>query len=127
MAAVVASGLQRSIGIEILPELHRCAVDAYDKIASGTVEETCEVEFLCADAFVQEDWLESDVVFVTTTCFTDAAMQRLQRRLDKLKSGAYVITATRLLESPLFRLQKKSRIKYAKGSLGVFLWRKKDS
>ena len=126
VAAILLPHLKKSIGIEILPGLHGCAIKAKKRVDEW-LERECQVEFCCADIFENKSWLASDLVFVTTTCFTDEAMEKLEKSLQSLKDGAFVMTATRRLRTPAFELQQKTRLKYAKGSLVVYIWRKKET
>ena len=58
-------------------------------------------DFLDSTAF---DWTAADIVFVNSTCFSDALMQRLQAEAASLRTGARVMTLTKHFSMPAFQV-----------------------
>ena len=108
-----------STGVEILQPLHEAALRAHAACPRGSLRCT-DVRLVCADAFSMEPpWHEADVVFCTTTCFTDELIEQLEESAAQLRTGARLIVTTRELRHQVagLRLLRKEKLGYGKGSL----------
>lgn len=112
LAASYLSPFTRLVGIEILEGLHQAAIDVYSGYESNVrsllpatdLRSTQQIEFHCG-SFLDLDWT-SDVslVFANSTCFPDALMDQIAEQGEKLRDGTYVVTFTKELSSPYFKL-----------------------
>jgi hypothetical protein len=140
LCAAACHPLRLVRGIEILPELHAAASEALgvaraEKTAGGgtlraaLADGGTEVELHCGDAFAQgEPWsawaATADVVFATTTCFTDELHAKFGAAVAEMRVGSRLIVTTQALTSDAFVLLGEGRLRCAKGSLAYFAYRK---
>lgn len=140
LCAAACHPLRLARGIEILPELHAAASEALgvaraEKTAGGATlgaalaDGGTEVELHCGDAFAQDEpwtaWAATaDVVFATTTCFTDDLHAKFGAAVAEMRVGSRLIVTTQALTSDAFVLLGEGRLRCAKGSLAYFAYRK---
>lgn len=106
--AAFLAPLKKSVGIELLPELHTAAQmvgEQYRTEIQPQMEDARRKTELC---FQLGDIFEADLSDATIivshccTCFDDALMQRLSDKLESCNPGTRIITVTRGLSSPAF-------------------------
>lgn len=101
--------LKKSVGVELLPELHDAAALAGDRYRKEIQPQFTDARRSTALSFLQGDIFEADltdadiVVSHCCTCFDDALMQQLSDKLEACKPGTRIVTITRGLSSPAFR------------------------
>ena len=66
------------------------------------------------------DWRDSNIVFVNSTCFSQALFQVVERIALGLKQGARVVTLTYQLRSPCFKVVARGDLLMSWGSATVF-------
>jgi SAM-dependent methyltransferase len=122
--AVIASALlhnwERVWGIEILDSLSRLAggvLDNYDlKVRDlredGVTEQ--KIGFTRA-SLLDVNWCDGDVVFMSSTCFDKALMDSVRERAKGMKVGSYLISVTKRLKSPHFKLVGSQLVKQSWG------------
>jgi SAM-dependent methyltransferase len=122
--------LKKSVGIELLPELHEAAQmvgQRYrEEIQPKLSDERREtaLEYRLGDIF-EEDIQDADIVVShCCTCFDDALMQRLSDSLESLKPGTRIVTITRGLSSPSFELVGTSMCQMGWGQATANVYRK---
>jgi len=105
IAAALLFPFNKSIGIELLKEIYLGAIQA--KLGYETVnkKEVGRIEFINRNIF-DTDFSDADIVFAHCTCFPNALMIPLSKKLEKLKKGSRVIIVTRSLYSDNFLLKK---------------------
>ena len=99
---------KKSVGVELLPELHSAAqlvgqryADEIQPQLPDARRET-ELEYRLGDIFAT-DMSDADIIVShCCTCFDDPMMQRLSDVLETLKPGTRIVTITRGLSSPAF-------------------------
>ncbi len=70
----------------------------------GDPRASAKIELMCG-SFLELDWPSAaDVVFANSTCFDDELMDAIATQGQGLRDGALVITLTRALNSPYFKL-----------------------
>jgi protein-L-isoaspartate O-methyltransferase len=117
LTAAALHDLASATGVEILRPLHDAAVAAAARCDVGRTR----VELLCADALAHP-WQSCDLVFCTTTCFSDEMCARLEAGVHELRVGARLIVTTRPLRAEGVKLLRKGKLPYAKGSLLFFAY-----
>lgn len=102
--------LKKSVGIELLPELHEAAQmvgKRYSEEIQPQLEDArrdTQLEYRLGDIFTA-DLSDADIVVShCCTCFDDALMQKLSDKLEDCKPGTRIVTITRGLGSPAFEL-----------------------
>jgi len=129
-AVLTAAALYKlggALGIEIQPRLHLAATQAAARIDWGAVKtKKKKVEFRCEDGLGEkESWSNcADLVFCTTTCFTDEMLELFTARAAGLKKGARLCITTRGLKSKQFELVRSGVLPYAKGALTFYVYRR---
>ena len=112
LAAASLFPFAKLVGIEILEGLHNAAVEVcahYDRSVRPTFDSTDprstqEIEVVCG-SFLELDWpLDADVVFANSTCFDEQLMDDIATQGQALRDGVIVITLTKQLNSPYFKL-----------------------
>lgn len=98
----------KSVGIELLPELHNAALTVRDRYDAEIRPELTDhrkhsvIDLRMGDIF-EADLSDGDVIVShCCTCFDDDLMQKLSDRLEHCKPGARIVTITRGLSSPSF-------------------------
>jgi SAM-dependent methyltransferase len=83
----------RCIGIELLPNLHKLAVDVAETYDQNFRHKLAlqSVEFCCED-ILNYDWSDGTVIFACSTCFEDDLINAIGEKAKDLKQGAYLIT-----------------------------------
>lgn len=106
--AAFLTPLQKSIGVELLPELHNAAVMVGKRYQTeiqprlSDARRDTEISFLLGDIFEADLSDATIIVSHCCTCFDDTLMQRLSDKLEACKSGTRILTVTRGLSSPTF-------------------------
>lgn len=106
--AAFLAPLKKSIGVELLPELHGAAAMVGQRYSTEIQPQLTDARKDTELSFVLGDIFETDlsdctiVVSHCCTCFDDALMQRLSDKLETCKSGTRIVTVTRPLSSPAF-------------------------
>jgi SAM-dependent methyltransferase len=83
----------RCIGIELLPNLHKLAVDVTEVYNQNFRHKLAlqSVEFYCEDV-LNYDWSDGTVIFACSTCFEDDLINAIGEKAKDLQQGAYLIT-----------------------------------
>jgi SAM-dependent methyltransferase len=121
--AALHQAVAKSVGIEIVPELHMAAEDVKSKLPQW-VENKCKL--IKGDLFQHEQvWLDANVVYCPCTCFTEDMIKSLDDALSKTQPGTIVITTTRLLTNKDLRKKSTKRYRYKRGSLDFHVYVRK--
>ncbi len=100
--------LKKSVGIELLSELHEAARMVgrryIEEIQPQLADARCntKLEYRLGDIF-EANLSDADIVVShCCTCFDDVLMQKLSDKLETCTSGTRIVTITRGLSSPAF-------------------------
>ncbi|MBI3366342.1 hypothetical protein HY041_01790, partial [Candidatus Roizmanbacteria bacterium] len=61
-----------------------------------------KIEFIHSD-FLDYNFSDGDVFFIHATCFPDNEMDKLTKKLERIKRGSRIITVTKNLNSDSFQ------------------------
>eukprot|EP00611_Tribonema_gayanum_P002252 TRINITY_DN1163_c0_g1_i2.p1 TRINITY_DN1163_c0_g1~~TRINITY_DN1163_c0_g1_i2.p1 ORF type:complete len:299 (-),score=50.14 TRINITY_DN1163_c0_g1_i2:71-841(-) len=116
-------------GIEILEGLYKTSLEikkSWDEKHKEEAGASATVNFWHGDAtdLGVFDWSAADVVFANSTCFHDALMRSIADCCASLRVGAFVITFTRQLPSPLFTVLEHQMYEMSWGGATVFIQQK---
>jgi hypothetical protein len=112
LAAASLHSFGRLVGVEILEGLHHAALDVashYETSVRPTFKPTdprahAKIELICG-SFLDVDWPSyANVVFANSTCFDDDLMASIESQGQGLKDGSLIITLTRPLTGPYYKL-----------------------
>lgn len=124
IAAAMSHSFTRLIGVEIFDALCQQSYQALNSFLSQTSisqSNTPIIDVMCSDFRVNHEWHTADVVFVNSTAFDELLMHDLSRCCEYLLLGSIVVTLTRRLSSPHFRLIEEARYPCSWGDADAFI------
>ncbi len=129
IAAALLGSFSQVLGIELLPELYTEAKKVLLKFNKNVRPQlhpesrSVVVDYIHNDLF-DHDWSNGDVVFMQTTCFNENLMKRLEEQAEWLKPGSMVITLSKYLRSPSFKIIMNKKYPMGWGEATVFIHKK---
>lgn len=110
IAAAMVYPIQKSVGIELFPELYHCACEQRKQLATTANYLTAanNIEFILAD-FLTVDLNPATLIFINSTGFIGDTWKTLCKRLDTLPQLETVITTSKPLASDVFTPIKVSK------------------
>ena len=115
LTAAANHAFSSAAGVEILPPLHEAAQQAFERCNKSVL--LCpNITFHCADALTFP-WTSANVIFVSTTCWTEEMCAKLASDASSLQSGARLLCTSRELESSDLRLLRRGALPYGRGML----------
>lgn len=128
LLAAIMSDLGKCVGIELFDELHSAAQLALARYRTNILphvphKAAQHIEYRCND-FRSEDWSDGDIVFSHCTCFSPALMEAFVAQVNKLKSGARVMTVSKELPSPDVILLQVVPVQMAWGGATVYVYKR---
>lgn len=127
LLAALATECSRSVGIEILDELHMTAchvLSTYRKQFLQENENKKAINFIQGD-FKYLDISDADVIFMNATCMQYEIDLPFTRKIERLKKGTRILTNTLYLLSEEYQVQPLGPIAFSWGDEQVFLHTKK--
>jgi ubiquinone/menaquinone biosynthesis C-methylase UbiE len=121
---------KRCTGIDIVEDLTQSAqatADRYHieiKPQFGDAKKDQQVNFIHGDMF-EQDLSDGDIFFTHCTCFDDAMMDRMSKKLEECKPGTRVVTVTKGLTSPEFELTQTTPFRMAWGEATLCFYKRK--
>lgn len=131
-AVILASlfgDFSKLVGIEIIEDLYKTAkgvLDRFDKTVRPIFppdKNKFTVDFIHAN-FFDVDISDANLIFTHSTCFYDEIMNQLERKFVSLRKGTKIITVTKSLVSPFFRLLKSNEFPMTWGKATVNIYEK---
>jgi len=137
LAAAALFPFSKLIGIEVLEGLHTVAAEIgahYERVIRPCFDPLTDprasqdLEFVCG-SFLEFDWAAgagADVVFANSTCFDEALMDEIAAQgAAGLREGALVITLTKQLNHPSFRLiySEQHRMSWGQATVNIHVKR----
>lgn len=71
-----------------------------------------------------KDWRDADVVFINSTCYDDALMNKIGALAAGMKKGAFFISLTKRLPGPDFIVLEFELYKMSWGEATIFIMQK---
>lgn len=121
--------LARSTGIELIEDLYQSANDSASRYHSEVKplfpeKQNQQVNFVNASMF-DHDTSDGDIFFTHCTCFDDAMMDQISKKLEACKPGTRVVTVTKGLTSPEFDLLHSTPFRLGWGEATLCFYRRK--
>ena len=120
VAALLCHSFSLVVGVELLDCLHCAALTVIRRLPPSSTSDTA-VRLVSGDFLDSGDWLSADVVFVNSTCFDCALIERLSERCEQLRLGSRVLTLTNPLRSQQFHAQQLGSYAMSWGAADVWL------
>ena len=112
-------------GVELLKGLYDISKGVCDRMqSSAKYVEKPSVEVI-NNNFFEVDFFDADIIYISSTCFGEETMQRLEEKFLGLKENARIILLTRELKSPSFELLYKNSCKMSWGMCTARIYCKK--
>ncbi|MSR87466.1 SAM-dependent methyltransferase [Candidatus Peribacteria bacterium] len=128
--AAFLAPFKRATGIELIEDLYQSAADSAHRYKTEIQPQLPleyqgrEVDFRHGSMF-DHDTSDGDVFFTHCTCFDDAMMEQIGRKLEACKPGTRVITVTKGLTSPEFELLHSAPFRLGWGEATLCFYRRK--
>lgn len=96
-------------GVEILPPMYELDLKLLKKMKAQLKKSPhfkshpLDVNFYNADLF-DFDLSDADIVFINATCYSKKSMEKIEKKLKTLKSGARIIISSKKLKDKCFKL-----------------------
>ena len=135
-SACLCEHFNKSVGIEVVPELHAAAVAARDRMLCHSLRDfvmdsTTSVDLMCLDATTAEAigaWYDADVLYICCTLFSVDLMHLIGELVQNhLEAGSILITVSKRLPCDISSVIPLNEIEVecTWGSATVFFSRKK--
>jgi SAM-dependent methyltransferase len=127
--AALLHDFKKCVGIEILESLHKASGEVLERFNKemrpklSESQKAMEISMKRA-SFLDLDWSDADLVFANSTCFDEDLVNEIGKCAEKLKEGAYVITLTKRLNSPCFKLLDSTQYTMSWGYATVHVHRR---
>lgn len=122
IVAALYDAFSSTIGYEIIPEIHSAAESIRNILIRTYPEIGYKVNFVLADA-LEQDIQNADVVFLPSTCFSQANMHLFAEKCTYMKKGSYIITLTKPLPGLAFELIQQKKYEMSWGATTVNIYR----
>lgn len=122
LACAMVFEIQKAYGIELFPLLDQAAKQQLDQLKQipGYQESANSIEFVCAN-FLDVNLADATVIFISATgLFGDTWMQ-INRRLEALSQCPIIITTTKKLLSPRFKIYHQTRVQMSWGTVDAYI------
>ncbi len=124
MAAALSGYFKKVCGIELLPDLFQASekvLTRFNQEVKSLFLEAEKLEIIFRNEnFFETDFSDVDVVFIQCTCMKDEIMNKLAGKLEVLKSGSLVLTATKKLPSEKFVIKKVAEHQLGWGKATIY-------
>ncbi|CAK4105133.1 unnamed protein product [Aphanomyces euteiches] len=124
VAAALVHKFDKAVGIELLKPLVDFSHGRVDKLLETNDVVGQTISYICG-SFFDHSWRDGDVVFSHSTCFTPSMWQRISKDAEKLKQGAYFISVSHILASPLFEVLRTLTLPMSWGMCTIYIQRRR--
>lgn len=122
IVAAMSGYFKKVIGIELLSYLFQASEKLAKlfnhKFATHIFKQAPEIIFKQAD-YLEYDYSDADVVFVQSTCMPDKQFFEMIDKLAGLKKGSIVISITKTIYHPEFKLYESKKYQFGWGQATV--------
>ena len=122
LACAMVYPIKKSIGIECLLPLHLAALQQKNKIKQyATYQHTASIiEFIHAD-FLQASITDATLIFINSTAYFGETWDKINQKLNTLPALETVLTLSKPLRCPDFKLIQKTRINMSWGPVDAYI------
>ena len=121
---------KRLVGVEKLPTLAEKSKDILNSFSEDIKKSYPDVELpslsIINDGFDSVSLSTVDVLFFSATCFSDETVTGLSSRVHEMKSGAYIVSFTRQIQSNHLECIYKGSHKMDWGTPTVYIYQRKS-
>jgi hypothetical protein len=126
LACAMVFPVQKSVGVELLPQLHEAACLQAKQLASieRYVERSQHIQFILGD-FLKVNLDEATTIFINATALFDPTWTQLCTRLEQLTHITTIITTSKPLNSMFFTVTKQAPVQMSWGVVFAYLHQRK--
>lgn len=126
IAAAMVFPLRKSIGIEILPELHQASCEALKHLAQFEQykKATTNCHFILAD-FLNASLDEANLIFINASTLFGTTWEKLCQRLHNLPQIETIITTSKPLSSTVFLPNRCTTVQMSWGLVPAYIHTRK--
>ena len=122
VVSALAYPLSKVRGVELLEGLYKLSKGVCEKMKSLPGYNAKSDVDIVNDDFLNVDFSDADIVYISSTCFSEDTMEKLEKKFLNLKSGSRIIMLTKDLNSSDFDLKYKELCKMGWGTCTVRLY-----
>lgn len=126
-ACAMVFDVKKCCGIELFPRLHQAALLQQKRLRniSGYAAKANRIQFIQGD-FLTTNFFDATLIFINATAFIGATWVRLCKRLDHTSPGTTVISTSKPVASPAFRIVHTTRMMMSWGSVRIYLQKRQN-
>jgi SAM-dependent methyltransferase len=126
VTAALSCSFSKIYGVEILEGLYKLSKEICGEMKTLLTHNLkTEIEMINSN-FFDVDFFDADIVYISSTCFSDDTMEQLEKKFLNLKPGARVIMLTKGLQSKDdFEQEYQELRKMGWGTCTVRIYRRK--
>ncbi|MCA0404126.1 MAG: hypothetical protein LCH30_10075 [Proteobacteria bacterium] len=122
IAASLVFAMKKSVGIELLEELHLCAHSQKERLLAIAAQEakTTNIQFKRAN-FLNENVNEASLIFINATAFFGEHWLVISKKLEELNQDTIVISSSKKLKSNQFKHLYSTHLTMSWGIVEAFI------
>ena len=128
LACAMVYPINKSVGIEILPQLYFNACRQVDYLAQlpNYAEQAKKIEFILGD-FLEVNLDEATIIFINSTSFFGPTWEKICARIEQLPQLKIVITTSKTLPGKHFKVILQTQIEMSWGVVFAYIHARKKS
>lgn len=125
LACAMVFEVKKACGIELFESLHDAAKQQFSQLM--TIPEyqplAKKIDFICTD-FLQISLAEATVIYVAATGLFGDTWEQLNQHLEQLSQRPFIITLTKKLLSPQFKVYHQTKVQMSWGIIDAYIQKK---
>lgn len=128
LASAMVFNIKKSIGIELLPNLHQCAKTKHYQLMTLNDDYPAarNIDFINAN-FLTINLRDATILFINSTAFFGEYWKEISTHLEQIPPGAQVISTSKALVSDGFTLQRLTRVMMSWGVVTAYIQERKET
>lgn len=125
IAAALIFPIKKSCGIELFTSLHAASIQQKNRLAllPDYYQKSTKIEFIQSN-FLTANFLDATLIFINATGFFGDTWEALNQKLGNHPNGLIVITTTKPLSNPLFRISSITSVQMSWGIVKAYIQEK---
>jgi hypothetical protein len=128
LACAMVYPVRQCVGVELLPELHECANQQKNQLATQAeyIESTKKIQFILAD-FLKVDLSDATLIFINSTTLFGETWEQLCNAVHRAPYVETIITTSKPLISDVFISKICTEIQMSWGIVSVYIHGRKTN
>lgn len=122
LACAMVYSVHKAVGIEYFPALHHCAQKQAQQLAQqpAYAQQSKAIEFIRND-FFNEPLIHATLIFINATTLFGNTWERLVAHLESQAKQATIITTSKALHSPYFKISHQTQVSMSWGIVWAYI------